>query len=378
MNAGTLGSRLREARRDAGLSTRATAQRLKDLGHAVSHVTVSKYERNEFSPTHDTLVALASVLGKEPQWFEGTSSYLAGVRFRALKTMPVREKTAFTQRATPWLRLYVHVHDLLGRKVNSSLQVSAHPRDSGRALAKRLRDAYGLGDYPIPSVTRMLENANVRVIQLETVNGIDAFAGLFGEHRVVVVNRRLPPDRMRLTLAHELGHVLFDDCTHERQVNEKDLESRVFEFASYLLMPTRSLEEAFEIRSMVRLVQYKERFGISLAAMVYRAKRERLIPESMAQRLWREFSRLGWRRDEPGRVPTDDPVRMETLVDSVLRQKQATLTELSRVSGLTTEDIHARILDAMRASELTNDDTNAPSFQISKYMDGGAFVGDES
>jgi hypothetical protein len=91
----------------------------------------------------------------------------------------------------------------------------------------------------------------------------------------------------------------------------------------------------------------------------------------MAQMLWREFARLGWRRREPGRVPTDYPVRMEALVDSALRSKLVTVTELSRISGIAPEAIKARVLEAMGARELRRDDHDPPPFRISEYLDEG-------
>jgi Zn-dependent peptidase ImmA (M78 family)/DNA-binding XRE family transcriptional regulator len=365
----TFGMRLREARQGAGLTTRELAQRLKDSGHAISHVTVSKYERNEFSPSAETVKIIASVLGREVEWFDGTEAVLSGIRFRALKTIPVKSKSEFSARALPWLRLYLHLNVLLQRAAPQSLQIRLRADDEPAAAAKKIRDKYKLLNYPIPSVSRMLENAGIRVVRIKGVLGIDGFAATLGNVHVVAVNADLPPDRMRLTLAHELGHVLYEDVAHDREVDHDDLESRAFELASHLLMPSAVLAEAFEIKSMVRLVQYKERFGISLSAMVYRATREELIPQSMAQMLWREFSRLGWRKNEPGRVPADHPVRLETLIDSALRQKKATLTELARIAGVDSDEIQRRVMDAMGAMELTTDDTDAPSFKISAYSE---------
>lgn len=356
----------------AGLTTRALAQRLKDLGHAVSHVTVSKYERDQFSPTAETVKAIASVVGKPAEWFEGANLNLSGVRFRALKTATAKEKTAFLLQAMPWLRLYIHLFELLERKGPAHLQVQIGADESGAQAAKQIRDKYELRDYPIPSVARMLENAGIRVIRIAGAVGIDAFAGYLGDTHVVAVNSQLAPDRMRLTLTHEFAHVLYEDVLHDRQVDERELESRAFELASHLLMPSPVLREAFEMRSMVRLVQYKERYGISLAAMIYRATRERIVPQATAQRVWREFSRLGWRRHEPGRVPADYPVQLETLIESALRQERATLAELSRVAGVSTVDIQRRVMEAMGAIGLTESDPDAPSFKISAYREHGA------
>jgi Zn-dependent peptidase ImmA (M78 family) len=348
------------------------AKHLSELGHAVSHVTVGKYERDEFSPTAETVRVIASVLAKPVEWFEGADAQLSGVRFRALKTIPAREKTAFSSGALPWLRLYLFLNDLLDRRKPPSLQVSPRANEAPQALAKRIREKYKFRNYPVPSVVRLLENAGIRVVRLQAAAGIDAFAAKLGETHVVAVNSDLSPDRMRLTLAHELGHILYEDVLHDRTVVEDELEERAFEFASHLLMPSEVLREAFEMRSMVRLVQYKEKYGISLSAMIYRATREKVIPQAMAQMLWREFSRLGWRKREPGRVPADQPVRLESLIDGALRQEKATLAELARIAGVEPSSIRQRVMDAMGAMELAENDPDAPSFKISAFHEPGA------
>lgn len=357
---------LNEARKAAGLSTRGLAEKLKSAGHAVSHVSISKYERDEFSPTPDTLKAIADILGRTPEWFESSTPLLAGVRFRAIKTLSQTTKDQFAAGAAPWLRLYIHVSQLLESLPQTGHQIQTNPSESSQDLAKQVRQVYTLEEYPVPSVVQLLEDAGALVIGHDGPAGIDAFTAHFGSYRVVVVNRSLPPDRMRLTLSHELGHILRNDCDHDRVDDVSDGEGHAFEFASHFLMPSTVLAKAFEGRSMVQLVKYKEQYGISLAAMIYRATQEGLIPRSMAQRLWREFSRLGWRRHEPGNVAADYPVRMESLVDSALRQKRATLNELAIASALTPGIIKDRVNDAMGA---TNPHQQAPHLRIAEHLD---------
>ena len=125
------------------------------------------------------------------------------------------------------------------------------------------------------------------------------------------------------------------------------MEAQAFDFASHLLLPNSQLKRAFEGRSMVRLVQFKERFGISLAAMIYRAEKLSFISKQDAKMLWIEFSRRGWRTAEPGVVRPDRATRFEQLIDEAVLANKLSLKEIADLSGVRSEAVRARLNFAM-------------------------------
>src|SRR5262249_47974550 len=149
----------------------------------------------------------------------------------------------------------------------------------------------------------------------------------------VVLNPNTASERGRLNAAHELGHILYGDCDHETNDDEK-VETRVFEFASSLLISDEDLRYAFTGKSVVRLVTYKELFGISLQAMIYRAQRARIIPESEAKWLWIEFAKRGWRTKEPGYVRKERATRFEQLLEGALAENKLTMREAATLMAV--------------------------------------------
>src|SRR5205823_2277569 len=139
---------------------------------------------------------------------------------------------------------------------------------------------------------------------------------------------------------------LLGDCDNEEN-ESKEAEQKAFEFGSLLLLPNSQLKQAFEGQSMVRLVRFKERFGISLAAMVYRAEKLAFITKSTAKALWIEFARRGWRTQEPGNVRPDRATRFEQLVDEVLASGKMSLKEVADLAGVRPEAIRQRLNFAM-------------------------------
>ena len=106
-------------------------------------------------------------------------------------------------------------------------------------------------------------------------------------------------ERSRLDAAHELKHLL---CDHER--TDKREEEEADRFAGALLMPKGDvLRNAPRPFSLPLLTRAKRRWGVSLAAYVYRLHELRLISDWQYRILFREISSRGYRKEEPNPMP---------------------------------------------------------------------------
>lgn len=353
LSVSSIADRMRVARETSGLSTRAVSLKLKERGISMSHMSLSNYETGKLPPPASLLDALAGVYGRQRDWFFADGPMLSGIRYRALKAVKVSDKRAFEGEALGWFQAYLAAEQAVDDPIKPpSRRFRVEPDDTGASVAEKIRKEYGFdGAYPIPSVMRLLENFSIRVIQLDSDARIDGLAAKLGDHFVVAVNRALPNDRVRMNAAHELGHHLFEDCCPSTALSDDEVERRAMEFASHLLIPESALREAFRLQSMVRLVQYKERFGISLAAMLFRAEKSQLLAPALAKSLWIKFGELGWRKDEPGHVVSDRPIRMESLFDAAVQTKKMTFAEISAIAGVPERAVRQRVFVAMGGSQ---------------------------
>jgi len=347
----SIAERLRSARETTGMSTRVVAHRLKERGLDISHTSLSNYETAKLPAPVALIDSLATLYGRPREWFLQVGPLLTHVRYRALKAVKVADKRAFEGEALGWFQAYLAVE----RSVDDPL---VHPMrtfpvkssETGASVAARVRGAYKFQNYPVPGVIRLVENFGIRVIQLYTDARIDGIAAWLGTVPVVALNQNLSNDRIRMNAAHELGHHLFEDCAVGATPSHDEIERRAMDFASHLLIPDDMLRAAFELKSMVRLVQYKERFGISLAAMLHRAEHSRILSPKLARTLWIKFGELGWRKDEPGYVPPDRPMRMESLFDAAVHQKKMTLADIAATAGVDERAVRQRVFLAMGGS----------------------------
>jgi Zn-dependent peptidase ImmA (M78 family)/transcriptional regulator with XRE-family HTH domain len=339
-----LGIKLRQARLATGQSTRRVAERLGPRVK-VSHATLANYEAGRSQPTLDVLTALATIYERPLNWFLSNSLTFTNVRYRNRKSR-VRQGdlVRYESHALKWLQAYRLLESTLTKPLQADLLgFRIEPNESGAAAAARLRKKLGLNVRDkVTSVADLLERLGVRAIELPTELAIDGLAATAGGEYVVVLNSTVSSDRARLNAAHEVGHVLAGDCDSNDVDNSGPSEDRAFDFASHLLLTQEMLEHAFSERSMVRLVQFKERFGISVAAMIYRAQESGLLSEVLAKRIWIEINRRGWKQSEPGHVAEDRAVRFERLLDAALLEERLTLEQAAELTGVRADELRER------------------------------------
>lgn len=350
-----VGERMKMARLAKGLSTRAVAERLKPIA-TLSHATLANYEKGATRPPIDIVSAIATLYERPINWFLGDGPVLSGVRYRNLKSkVGVGDRHRFEGESQRWLDAYVAIEEHLQDSLVADFEFEADEGEPPAATAARMREALDLGEEdPLPSVVELLERLGVRVIGVDTELAIDGLAARLDDEHVVVLNNSVSNDRARMNAAHELGHVVGGDCGDGEESKEE--ERAAFEFASHLLLTPPMLRAAFKRKSMVRLVEFKERFGISLAAMVFRAEDDGLISREMAKRLWIEFSKRGWRRREPGVVRADRPTRFESLIDSAIVERDYTLDRLAELAGVREDELKRRLIRATGFLDDADDD----------------------
>jgi Zn-dependent peptidase ImmA (M78 family)/transcriptional regulator with XRE-family HTH domain len=342
-----LALRLREARREIGLSTRAVASKLpKRL--AVSHTTIASYENGTTVPPVDVLGALATTYGRTLNWFLENRRGLDAFRYRNLKPrVRLHDKRQFEALAGKWVDAYANLENHL--KV--SLRREIHGFDNGDAdpkqLAAAVRSALGLGEsQAIQNVVTLLEACAVRVMELRTDLELDAVAARHDDNYVVILNPETSNDRLRMNVGYEIAHILYGGYKKDRGWSDDRVERCAYDFASELLLPDSQLERAFDGQSFLRLIEFKERFGISLAAMIHRAEKSGIIRSTTARRLWTDMVQKGWRKNEPGYVWRDRAIRFETLMDSALHTGLLTWEKAEDVTGIREDELRKRIAEA--------------------------------
>lgn len=299
-----IGDVLLVLRRGADITQEDLAERA-----AITQAALSRYENNLRDPEPDVLERLAEQLGVTSAFLTHDYKLRGGIAADAHMRRQKTTKPSDWKRVEARLNAHrMHSSYLLERvpmsAQNHVLQVDPLDRAPQDAAAL-LRTAWHMPIGPIRSLVQWIESAGVIVVEDDFgTHRIDGMSQWAGEHAVIIVNAGLPTDRKRLTLAHELGHLVL----HSTYVDE-DMEAQANEFAAEFLMPRHLIVPELRNVTLGKLSDLKLEWGVSMQAIVEHAYRLGKLTREDRTRLYKQMSVRGWRTGEPNsdRLPPEQP-----------------------------------------------------------------------
>ncbi|MEU9018596.1 ImmA/IrrE family metallo-endopeptidase [Actinomadura sp. NPDC048394] len=195
--------------------------------------------------------------------------------------------------------------ELPDRDVPSYAVMSMHPDQSGEPIdaAQLLRKHWDLGNGPVGHLARTAELHGVVVVfSPAQAAAVDAYS-FDTDSRPIVILNPLKDDyyRQRFDLAHELGHLVMHA---DVEPGNRVVEEQAHRFAAEFLMPADELAKQLPHRANWPLLQeLKEYWGVSLQALLYRARELGVMSGVTYRNAMARMSKEGWRRQEPGARP---------------------------------------------------------------------------
>ena len=311
----------------------------------VSAAAITQFERGTARPTNAVLAELALALGMPGEFFR-QGRPLAQVppgaaHFRSVRSTPAiarDQALAFAELAlavVDVIELYV---DLPPVRLPPAPAGDVSGRDQIAAVAAAARAELGLGPGPVPHMVRLLETHGVVVVRLprDVDRKVDAFSTDAG-HRPLVLLSPAKDDRARsrFDAAHELGHLLMHQ---DAEPGSKIIESEADRFAAEFLAPSAELTADLPRRvDWDALARAKARWGLSLAALAYRAHDLGVWGEGSYRRANQYLAAQGY--PEPGALgPPESPTLLGAAADLLL-QAGTTTAALAAAGRLTLETV---------------------------------------
>jgi Zn-dependent peptidase ImmA (M78 family)/DNA-binding XRE family transcriptional regulator len=199
-------------------------------------------------------------------------------------------------------------------------------------IADALRRAWYVPRGPLPSLVELLERAGCIVMWCDmSMAKIDAASyRVVGLPPIIFLNKTLPGDRLRFSLAHELGHLVMHAYPTPAMEQEAD------EFASALLMPAMDIGPELSGLTLAKAAALKPIWRVSMAALIYRAAALEAITKSQAEYLWRVRAAKGWTTQEPPSldIPLEQPTLVPALIEHFLDDAGVTQSDLGRLLHL--------------------------------------------
>ncbi|CAM3228035.1 XRE family transcriptional regulator [Corynebacterium gottingense] len=305
----------------------------------VTPATITGWENGARNPSPSNIARLSFRFAVEPEFFSFLDTFKSPDLpfFRSLRSTTVAERT----KSNAYVDVVERIIRALEKNVNFpsydefTLDGSQSPED----VALQIRKALGLGLHPIPNLLELIENAGIFVVfGPGSSNSVDAFSKITQPNPVVVLNpSKNDYYRQRFDLAHELGHIVLHSGD---QVGEKAIEVEANRFAGEFLAPTKLIAEnlphKLDQSGLNQLRILKERWGISMQALLYRAHSLGTMDDRSYKNAMMTFSKRGWRRSEPGnRVVLEAPTLLPSAM-TLLNNAGYDLSQIAREAGVPT------------------------------------------
>jgi Zn-dependent peptidase ImmA (M78 family) len=239
----------------------------------------------------------------------------------------------------------------LAEPINDQIPSFDPEEDPPERIAALTRQRMSIGPGPIANLVEVIERHGAIIIDRDLeVPDVDAICRWVPElPKLFFLNGSKPPDRIRFSLAHELGHTVMH---FDRDLDQKTAEDQANEFAAAFLMPAEDIRR--DLRGKVTiadLAAIKRKWRVAMQAAAKRALSVGAIDKSRYQWLFVQMSKNGWRKVEPIHIGGETPTTFVRLLRSH-RDAGFSRSDLANLLFVEEDTIDKMLIDA-----------EAPTFQ---------------
>jgi len=172
--------------------------------------------------------------------------------------------------------------------------------------AQHIRGLWMLPRGPIENLTEAIEANGAVVIQIDFGTSLlDAMSfRIPGLPPLIFMNKDMPGERYRFTLAHELAHLLL----HNQPETDEIMETQADEFAGEFLMPAKEIRPYLTSPSLGSLARVKPYWKVSIKALCVQCIRLKMITPNQYTGLMVNYSKARYGKfGEPFPIPVETP-----------------------------------------------------------------------
>lgn len=320
----------------------------------VSPATISKWRSAQQAPEAEALQRLASVVNVAPEWFTrplplkmSKPLFRSNASAHAAARQMLEARIEWANEAVIRLEEYVDLPKL-NLPVRSFRNIDEISDSDIEDAALECRVLWGLGKKEIPDLALAAESNGIVLIREETgvaqIEGLSSWSPDLAHPFILLSADKENAFRSRFDLAHEIGHLIL----HKHVGNELDSEryklkeGQAHRFAGALLLPAESLADEIRIPvTLDSLLLLKQRYGVSVAAIIMRLHALSLIADDEKQNLFKRRSARWGAKSEPGddyRQP-ELPRLLKRTIDLLISSGFLTLEGVPSFFGLSIRDL---------------------------------------
>ena len=295
------------------LAREAKGYTQKDLATAIgcNQSRVSRIEAGELIPLENDIQNFVRVLGRSREFFfqQGVTMPASVSFYRKTQTLPLK----MLRQCNAQMNIRrLEIEQMIGDTKLEKRELPYLPPEKhggAKGVAQTIRQKWNITKGAVQRLTEQIEDAGCVVVDYPfpavKLDGLSIRAPQ--KTPIIFLNKNLAKSRRRMSLAHELGHLVMHTEPHE------EVEDEAWDFAAEFLMPADEIKQQLDRLNLDKLGRLKMEWGVSMQAILYRARKLEQISESNSRYLWMQIGKCGYRVNEPfeDAIPDERPTEIE-------------------------------------------------------------------
>ena len=285
--------------------------------------TITRIESGNKEPEQKIVQAISDALKFPVEFFMGGDPFLpdaGSVSFRSLAKMRAKDRdgsiadVGLASELLDWIEVRFRLPE-------PDLPDFSHETDP-EAAASVLRQIWRIGVRPIGHITSFLEEHGVRFFSTvgQQSSSVDACSLWIDETPLIFLNHAKTAEHSIFDAAHELGHLVLHK--HSVYPPSRSVEREANMFASAFLMPEEAVRPYIPWRVTPETVlREKARWRVSAMAMLRRLYALKLLTDWQYKGMCIEFTRRGFRSDEPDGIERERSVLWPRVFSKLWRER---------------------------------------------------------
>ena len=307
-----------------------------------SQAYVSKVESGVLQPTDESIARLADVLDWPIDFFYRTDR----VYGFGTACMYHRKRASLSVHALRTVQAKINVVRMAMAPLIREIEISTPNHmpvmdvdafDGPASIAQLVRGTWRMPLGPVDNLVQTLEAAGGIVYRVDFgTRLLDAVSHWPPDMPpMFFVNVNASGDRLRFSLAHELGHVVMHASP------TRDMEDEADDFAAEFLMPAREIGPYLTDIDLAKAGQLKPYWKVAMSALIRRARDLGYINKNKASRLFMQMSSLGIKKVEPVQIPLEEPTVARQIMEIHRTKHGYSVDQLVDLAGIPEEEFRA-------------------------------------
>jgi Zn-dependent peptidase ImmA (M78 family) len=305
---------------------------------------LSRMERGDVGIKEEILTNISKVLNYPIHFFyQDKRISVSDTHYR--KAIVLDQKTKLKAEAIMNIYKFNIEEMLKSLEIKVNVPIITDLYESPAKVAMYLRSYWKVDRGPINDIAKLIEDNGIIIVPMDfETDKIDGRTLLTNTgHPIIFLNTRASSDRQRLTVCHELGHVIMH--VNSSPVFCDDEEDAAFEFGQEFLMPYSECQfDLNEKTTIEKLVDLKRYWKVSIQAMITRMLKTGIISKNRGRYLWSIVVAKKWRISEPIELTPPAPTLLKRMIAALQNGLHYNSDDLSAIFCLNKGEFEQRYL----------------------------------